>query len=279
MLVRELHVRCADVRRGTIGLWMAESLRGFRYGIYTSGLCSMQNYLPRFGILGIGLLLAWTMTGGTCRTGQCPTQSLVLTVARSLGLMASPAVAVATSNLASEQEAASASTPDSTDEAIPVRVAEKSFPRIAGHGGVFPLPDAPHQPRSGTQLCVDMTAGGEAAKLSPAIEKLARYVNIYAGAGREPATLEMVVILHGEATLKALNPESYSSRFETEGNPNLAMIATLREQGAKFYVCGQSLMTLGASPDEVAEGIDVAVSALTCNVNLQQDGYQVVNMH
>ncbi len=197
--------------------------------------------LPQLGFLGIVMLFAWTVT------------------------IVDEPVTVGGQNAASE--------------ATDARAMDKLFPKIAGHGGVYSLPDAPHQPRSGTRLCVDMTAGGDADQLSPSIEKLARYVNIYAGAGREQATLEMAVIMHGAATLKTLKPESYTAKFETDGNPNLAMIATLREHGVTFYVCGQSLMTLGASPDDVADGIEVAVSALTCNVNLQQDGFQVVNMH
>ncbi len=153
-----------------------------------------------------------------------------------------------------------------------------THPSIAKYGAVVRLPDATQQPRAGTKLCVDLTAGSEPAELNVAIEKLARYVNIFAGAGREPVPANLVVVLHGEATLAALNNETYSQKFQTDGNPNAKLMKELHSQGVKFYVCGQSLIGKGARPDQALEFVDVAVSALTAVVNHQMDGYSVVQL-
>ncbi|QDV51136.1 DsrE family protein [Gimesia fumaroli] len=149
-------------------------------------------------------------------------------------------------------------------------------PVIKQYGKVVPLPDAAQQPRDESKICVDLTKGGEANKLNPGIEKVARYLNIYQGAGKSPATVQIAIVLHGDATLCVLNDDVYSQRFETEGNPNLELLHELHEAGVEIYVCGQSLVSKGGKPTEVVVFTDVAVSALTSLVNLQTDGYAYV---
>lgn len=153
---------------------------------------------------------------------------------------------------------------------------EHHNPAIKDYGKVVPLPQAAQQPRPESKICVDLTKGGEAGKLNPSIEKVARYVNIYQGAGKEPASVKIAVVLHGSATLCALNDNSYAKRFNTENNPNLACLHELHKAGVEIYVCGQSLVGKGGRPEEVVVFADVAVSALTSLVNLQSDGYAYV---
>ena len=107
-------------------------------------------------------------------------------------------------------------------------------PAISGHGKVVRLRDAPEQPRSGAKIFVDLTAGGPRDKLNAAVEKVARYVNIYAGAGRKPAAVRITVVLHGEATAVSLSDAAYGRRFKTRGNPNLPLIRTLKKAGVSF---------------------------------------------
>lgn len=151
-------------------------------------------------------------------------------------------------------------------------------PSITEYGKVVRLPDASQQPRSGSRIVVDITKGGEPDKLNPAIEKVARYVNIYAGAGEKRASVDIAVVLHGDATLAILRNEVYAERFSTDANPNLDCLNALGESGVKVIVCGQSLIGKGARPQQVIESCEVAVSALTALVNLQTDGYAYIPM-
>lgn len=146
-------------------------------------------------------------------------------------------------------------------------------PAIADYGAVVPLPSAAHQPRSGSRIVVDITKGGGTEKLNEGIEKVARFVNIYAGAGKEPASVDIAVVLHGDATLTILDDAAWTKRFTANTNPNLHCIRELQAAGVKFYVCGQSLIQKGGKPEEVIDDVSVAVSALTSLVNLQSDGY------
>ena len=43
------------------------------------------------------------------------------------------------------------------------------FPRIKDHGKVVRLPSAAEQPRNGSKICVDVTAGGPAEAMNPAV--------------------------------------------------------------------------------------------------------------
>lgn len=149
-------------------------------------------------------------------------------------------------------------------------------PQIANYGKVVRLPTAVHQPRDGSKIVVDVTGGSPPDKLNSAIEKVARFVNIYRGAGKDPAAVKIAIVLHGDATLAILNADAYSKRFATDGNPSMDCLKELHEAGVEILVCGQSLIGKGATPDEVVDLAEVAVSALTSLVNLQADGYGYV---
>lgn len=160
--------------------------------------------------------------------------------------------------------------PEQTDETSEARYIN---PAIAAYGKVVRLPDAAQQPRGGSKIVVDITQGGDPDRLNSALEKVCRFVNIYAGAGENPTKVNLAIVLHGDATLAVLKAGAYSARFQTRANPNLDCLSVLKKAGVKVYVCGQSLIGKGEEPSEVSEYADVAVSALTALVNLQADGY------
>ncbi len=165
------------------------------------------------------------------------------------------------------------------NHAVPGKAANArvpTVPAIKDYGKVVRLPEASQQPRSGTKICVDLTRGGDANELNPGIEKVAKYVNIYHAAGKQPAAAQIAVVLHGDATLAILNGDAYAKRFGTNDNPNLDCLHQLHEAGVEIYVCGQSLISKGAEPDEVVVFAETAVSALTAVVNLQADGYAFI---
>lgn len=147
-------------------------------------------------------------------------------------------------------------------------------PKIEKYGAVIHFPEATHQPRANTKIVVDLTAAGEPGELYASIDKLARFVNIYKGAGKESHDVTIAVVMHGDATNAALNDEAYAKKFKVDANANLDCLHELHEVGVELYVCGQSLVRKGRRPEEVAVFIETAVSGLTSIVNLQQDGYQ-----
>jgi|LakMenE01Jun11ns_1017448.scaffolds.fasta_scaffold9948432_3 intracellular sulfur oxidation DsrE/DsrF family protein len=151
-------------------------------------------------------------------------------------------------------------------------------PVIAEYGAVVQLPKAAHQPRKESKVLVDITRGGNPEELNSAIEKVAKYLNIYAGGGKAPAKAKFAIIFHGDATLAVLNNEAYAAKFKTKDNPNLDLLRQFHEQGVELYVCGQTLLSNDAKPEDVAVFVDTAVSALTVVVNLQEEGFAHISL-
>ena len=198
-----------------------------------------------------------------------------ISLAKTLAIVLLVSAVSSVSTWAQEGQGKSAESGADASPAAP----EFVYPRINDHGKIVRLPNAVDQPRDGAKICVDITASGPAEKVNPAIEKVARFVNIYAGAGSKPAEVRITVILHGDATLTALSTGAYAKKFQLDGNPNLLLFRKLKEAGVEILVCGQAISHKSVSPSEIAKEVDIAVSALTVNANRQMDGYAYVPLH
>lgn len=150
------------------------------------------------------------------------------------------------------------------------------FPVIAGFGGVLPLPTAIEKPRPGAKVVMDVTAEAKPDGVNRGLERTARLLNLYGAAGLKVSDVKITIVLHGEATRSVLNDAAYNSRFGVERNPNLPLIRELQRAGVEVLVCGQALNYKGFPEAEVAEGIPVAVAALTVVINKQADGYAYI---
>ena len=150
---------------------------------------------------------------------------------------------------------------------------QPAYPLIKGHGGIVQLPDAVQQPREGSKVVLDVTRGSRADGLLVALDRVARYVNLYADAGAGfDKGFEMAVVLHGGATTASLSDAAYREHFGTP-NPDSALIQQLANAGVAFYVCGQSLTHSGYKSEETSDAVQVAVAAATALIELQRDGY------
>jgi intracellular sulfur oxidation DsrE/DsrF family protein len=163
--------------------------------------------------------------------------------------------------------------PATAEEPLP------QFPRIAGFGGVFTVPDAAEPPRRGAEIVFDITADSKSDEVNKGLEAVARYLNLNAQAGLSPNDAKLALVLHGGATKAALNDAAYGKHSADAKNPNLKLIRELKSCGVEVFVCGQSLARNRFAADEVAAELTVAVSALTVNVNKQRDGYAYLAIH
>jgi intracellular sulfur oxidation DsrE/DsrF family protein len=154
-----------------------------------------------------------------------------------------------------------------------------AFPLISKFGGVIVREKAAEAPRKGAKVVLDVTTAAEADQLNKGLERAARLINLYGAAGLTSDDVQIVVVVHGDATRTILAGEAYRGRFDVEENPNLALIAELRKAGVEVFVCGQALGNKGFSDDEVADGVTIAVSALTLLLNRQADGYTAIPVH
>ena len=118
-------------------------------------------------------------------------------------------------------------------------------------------------------------AGEDPAKVSPALERVARTVNLYANAGVPLDHLKFVAIAYGPATGMALDDAHYRQLYHVD-NPNLPVIRELRKDGIEVVVCGQAVMEHHYRFEWVDPSVQVALSALTTITELQQQGYALM---
>ena len=93
----------------------------------------------------------------------------------------------------------------------------------AGSGGPAPsaLTDAAEPPAKGSKVVIDATGTGpDAGQPLPGLIRAATLLNLAAAGGLKASDLEVVVVLHGDATSAALNDAAYkaSGRYRYEAN-------------------------------------------------------------
>ena len=155
--------------------------------------------------------------------------------------------------------------------------AEKG-PRIERFGPVYDVaePDFTTPLDRDYKVVFDVaSAPAEPDRINPSIETLARFLNMHARAGVSDERLQVALVLHGASGKYALRDEAYQERFETK-NPNLELLEDLAAAGVRVILCGQTAAARGFERRELVEPVDLALSAMTALITLQQDGYQLI---
>lgn len=163
--------------------------------------------------------------------------------------------------------------------AAPAQTAEiLTGPVIEGYGPVAEITDPDFETPLDLQWRVlfDVKSAPESPEaLNPAIESVARFLNMHARAGVPLDRMEPVVVLHGAAGKDALDHAGYRARHGVD-NPNRELIAALAEAGVRFYLCGQTAAFRGLGRDELSSDIQMALSAMTVMGALQAEGWSPV---
>jgi intracellular sulfur oxidation DsrE/DsrF family protein len=153
-----------------------------------------------------------------------------------------------------------------------------STPAIDGYGKIHPLPKAAYQPdpRATYKIVFAMTAPSKTpGDVNPAIERVARAVNLYVSAGVSLSHLKFVAIAYGPATPIALDDAHYKIAFGV-ANPNLPVIVRLRKAGVDVAVCGQAVAEHQYQYEWIDPSVTVALSALTTITSLETQGYHLM---
>lgn len=181
-----------------------------------------------------------------------------------------PGAAAAPAAAAVELALSAASGPTTDAAAQPVA--------IQSAGAIHPMSQAAYQPDPDATYKVVFAisrANDAPARLHPALERVARTVNLYANAGAAPAHLQFVASVSGPAIAIALDEAHYRAQFGV-ANPNLPVLRDLRRHGVDVAVCGQALAAHQYDSDMLDPAITVALSALTTITSLQQQGYALM---
>ncbi|MDP4945013.1 DsrE family protein [Alishewanella sp. SMS8] len=125
------------------------------------------------------------------------------------------------------------------------------------------------------KLAFDVAKAAEPGKLNRSIESAARFINMHVAAGVPLENIQLAVVVHGSASLEMTNPKFYAANKDGLKNSSATAIAQLQEKGVKFYLCGQSAAAYGISNADLLPGVNMALSAMTAHVLLQQQGFAI----
>lgn len=154
-----------------------------------------------------------------------------------------------------------------------------SHPAIAQFGKIRPAPEAAMQPDPALDYRVvfNVTKAATGNKnVNPSLDKVARYLNLLAAGKVTPKRGNVIAVVHGPATELVLSDEAFRAKHGTN-NPNLPLIAALREAGAEVHVCSQALAGQKITNDQVSPLVVIDLSALTTLTTLQLKGWSVMN--
>ena len=61
-------------------------------------------------------------------------------------------------------------------------------------------------------------------------------------------------------------------------NPNRELVESLLGAGVEVIMCGQSSKTRGLPKEDLIPGVKIALSAMTANIQLQNQGYRPIKL-
>ena len=151
-------------------------------------------------------------------------------------------------------------------------------PVITGYGPHYPVaaPGFATITDSDYRVVFDVARSDQDADtVNPRIETAARFLNMHAANGVNPARMRLALVIHGAAAGDVLSDSAYKQRNGI-ANPNAPLIAQLADAGVEFIVCGQTAAYRGFSAEEFAPNVKQALSAMTALVTLQNNGYALI---
>ena len=119
------------------------------------------------------------------------------------------------------------------------------------------------------------TAPDSMSRVNLSIESAARFINMHAAEGVPLEDMDVVVVLHGGAARAALDDDA-SVAHHGAANPNAELIRALAQVGVRIYICGQTAGFHGHEADQLSPEVQLALSAMTINTWLQNEGYAII---
>ena len=145
---------------------------------------------------------------------------------------------------------------------------------IADYGTISDLENVNDpDPKLSYKIVIDLKAPSpDPGSINPGLNNIARMLNLHAAGGISAENINVVVAIHGNATYTVLNNEGYNAKYGIE-NPNIELIAQLKDAGVDLQICGQSLVARNGGFDNVNKDITIALSMLTVVTESQARGY------
>lgn len=131
----------------------------------------------------------------------------------------------------------------------------------------------PHAPVEGVEdfpadsefrIAFDVSTQADEGTRNRGFESAARFINMHAAHGVDPANIDIAVVVHGKAVFDLTT---------RDGNGSAVMVREMLDHGVRFIVCGQSAAAYGVTQADLIGGVELHLSAMTAHAQLQQRGY------
>ena len=156
----------------------------------------------------------------------------------------------------------------------------KTGPVIENYGAVWEIdnPDFTTDKSQEFKVVFDVKDGPESdTELNRNLNTVARFLNMHAQSGIPVSQLKVALIVHGTAARNLLTDEAFKQRYKVD-NPNRELVESLINAGVEVIMCGQSSKTRGLPKEDLVPGVKIALSAMTANIQLQNQGYRPIKL-
>ncbi len=111
------------------------------------------------------------------------------------------------------------------------------------------------------------------------LESAARFINLHIDAGVPEKSIKVALVIHGAAIFELLNPTKYQLQRKSNQayNPNYDLLTALSQEGVQIILCGQTAGYRNITKTQIHPEVKIALSAMTALVQLQNEGYRLIN--
>ncbi|MFS4469069.1 DsrE family protein [Maribacter sp. 2210JD10-5] len=120
-----------------------------------------------------------------------------------------------------------------------------------------------------------MNSPEDVGELNRSIETAARFLNMHAQSGIPLEQLKVALVVHNKASKDVITSKNYKKKYGIE-NPNEKLITDLIGAGAEVIFCGQSSMSRGFPKEELIDGVQLSLSAMSALIQLQNEEYRLI---
>ena len=155
---------------------------------------------------------------------------------------------------------------------------KKAGPVISDFGPVWKVenPDFKTNTTNEFKVVFDIYNSPEShEEINRSIETAARFLNMHTQAGVPASQLKVALVVHNKASKDIIHNAAYMKRYGVN-NPNKQLIESLLEADVQVILCGQSSNSRGFPKEDLIPGSQIALSAMTAILQLQQQGYQLI---
>ena len=155
---------------------------------------------------------------------------------------------------------------------------KKAGPIITNYGKVWDIkdPDFIVDTTKEYKAVFDiMNTPEDHSAINATIETAARFLNMHAQSGIPMEKLKVALVVHNKASKDIITNDAYKKRYGT-ANPNSELIAALLDVGGQIIFCGQSSLSRDFPKEDLIEGVQLSLSAMTALIQLQDEDYTLI---